>query len=105
MTIDGVSMHLLEGIRATRVEGAEELLRQGEYYIAGGRIVLNCPNCRASNMMPDGVKFSAGKWWHRILGIHKGLTIGTMGVCYVCQHGFRIKDSEIFISDEKQTRK
>ena len=89
----------VEGIRATRVDGAESLFRQGEYYVAGGRLVIKCPNCRADNFCPPQTSFRAAGRIARLLGMDRGLTLQPV-VCFMCRHGFRCAAGQISITKD-----
>ena len=96
-----MQFEVLRGIRATRVDGPESLLRQGEYYVTmspGYRaLVINCPNCRASNLMPKAFQFKTANWFERLFRIDRGLTTGVPMHCYCCQKDIKIVESEISI--------
>ena len=88
----------MQGIRAVMVDGAENLLRQGEYYIAQGQLVMKCPACRVDNLMPKSCKFKTANWFERLLGRNYLTTQGMR--CYHCEHGILIARSQISITKE-----
>ena len=90
---------IVQGIRAVRVSGAEDLLRQGEYYVVGGQLVIKCPSCGTDNLAPKTVKVTTTPWYLKIIGIEKGLTIAPGFCCWRCQHGVQIERSQISISN------
>ena len=81
------------GIYANRVDGAENLLRPGEYYIANGQIVMKCPICRFDNLAPTNVKYKTSNWLQRLFG-KKVLTMSDLR-CWHCQYGIRIVNNNI----------
>lgn len=89
----------MQGLRATMVDGAESLLRQGEYYIAQGQLVMKCPVCRFDNLIPRTAKYKTANWIQRLLGIRKGLQTQKLH-CYHCEYGFYSANGEYFISKE-----
>lgn len=89
----------IQGIRAVKVDGAENLFRQGEYYAVGGQLVMKCPNCTADNLCPKSVGFSTGNWIQKIFRIDVGLTMSAVR-CWRCNHGFQVAKSEIYITKE-----
>ena len=99
---DAITYEPLKGIRAVRVDGAEELLRQGEYYTTSSpgfkTIIIICPCCRVTLMVPKGIKIRTANLVERFLGIRKGLTIGRPILCYLCGNSFKVIESEILIS-------
>ena len=90
----------IQGIRATCVDGAENLLRQGEYYLANGQLMIKCPNCRFDNLAPKGVKFHKDNWLTRILFPVRGLTIETPMRCWHCEHAFYSTNGQLYITKE-----
>ena len=91
---------LMQGIRATAVDGAENLLRQGEYYFANGQLIMKCPVCRFDNLAPKDLTFKTGNWLQRLLGIKKGLTLDKNLICWHCHHGVRVWQSAISTTTE-----
>lgn len=89
----------LQGIRATLVDGAESLFKQGEYYIADGHVVIKCPGCRIDNLVPKNVHYKTANWLQRLLGIKKGLTLAPVR-CWACAYGFQVGNGEIFMTTE-----
>ncbi len=96
-----VQFEVMKGLRATRVDGPESLLRQGEYYVTTSpgykALIINCPNCRASLLIPKGTIYKTASWLMRLLGVNRGLHLAKTK-CYLCAHEFFIRDSEIVLS-------
>ena len=88
----------MQGIRATPVAGAEDLLRQGEYYVSDGRLIIKCPICRVDNLTPKSYEFKTANWLQRMLGIKKGL-LTQKTQCWFCRHGFFVSNGEIWITN------
>ena len=89
----------IQGLRATLVDGAESLFKQGEYYIADGKLIMKCPSCRMDNLCPRNLRVDTASWFQRLIGIRKGLTIDPVR-CWSCHYGFQCVNSEIYITTE-----
>lgn len=93
---------ILQPFNATHVENSETLIGKGNYYVTtslGYRaLILNCPSCGVSNILPSTTKFKVSNLLARILMIDKGLTITGDVQCFCCASRFRIIDDKIFIN-------